>query len=345
MDKTVAIPLRRGPLEEARIIAVLAFDGVSPFHLSVPLLVFGEDRRDLGVPRFQLRVCSTQAGPVRSLMGMQVNASHGLRGLQTADIIIVPSWRDTQEPPSREILEALQRAYRRGATIVGLCLGAFVLAEAGLLDGRSATTHWHWAAAFRGRFPLVRLDEEVLYVDEGRLLTSAGTAAGLDCCLHLLRRICGAEAANRVARRLVIAPHRSGGQAQFIEKPMPASPAGHRLGAVLDWVGAHLGESHSIDSLAQRAAMSRRTFTRHFQKYTGSSVHQWLLQQRLSAAARLLEGGTQSVETIATAAGFGSVVALRQQFVRTYGVSPQAYRRQFQAGTTESATSRRLRTR
>lgn len=244
------------------------------------------------------------------------------------------------ERPPEEVLQALERAHRRGATIVGLCLGAFVLAEAGLLDGRTATTHWHWAAEFRARFPQVCLDADVLYVDEDRVLTSAGTAAGLDCCLHLLRRICGPTVANRVARRLVIAPHRAGGQAQFIEEPMARSPAGDRLGTVLAWAVAHLREPHTIDTLAQRAAMSRRIFTRHFQKPTGASVLQWLQQQRLAAACRLLEGGNQSVEDIATAVGFGSAVTLRQQFLRSYGVSPQAYRRQFCVEPTAVSTAR-----
>lgn len=329
MRDTRTTPLHAGPLRQARRVAVLAFDGVSPFHLSVPLLVFGEDRQELGVPRFDLRICACEAGPLRSTAGLAVTPAAGLRGLQSADIVIVPSWRDVSERPPEALLLALQRAWRRGATIVGLCLGAFVLAEAGLLDGKAATTHWHWAAAFRQRFPQVRLAPDVLYVEEDRILTSAGTAAGLDCCLHLLRRICGPQVANRVARRLVIAPHRAGGQAQFVEEPVPQSAAGDRLGAVLAWVAGHLDQPHGIDALAQRAAMSRRSFTRHFQKATGTSVLQWLVQQRLAAACRLLEGGTQSVEAIAAAVGFGSAVSLRQHFLRTYGVSPQAWRRQF----------------
>jgi transcriptional regulator GlxA family with amidase domain len=342
MRENRTIPLRRGPLAEARNIAILAFDGVSPFHFAVPLLVFGEDRQELGVPRFQLRVCAAEAGPLRSGVGLTLAPSSGLRGLNSADIVIVPSWRNVHERPPQEVLVALQRAHRRGATIVGLCLGAFVLAEAGLLDGKTATTHWHWAAAFRERFPQVRLEPDVLYVDEDRILTSAGTAAGIDCCLYLLQCICGSQVANRVARRLVIAPHRAGGQAQFIEEPVPQSAAGDRLGSVLAWAASRLQEQHSIDSLAQRAVMSRRSFTRHFQKATGASVLQWLLQQRLAAACRLLEGGTQSVEAIATAVGFGSAVSLRQHFLRAYGLSPQAYRRQFRpaARTSDVAPAR-----
>ncbi len=316
------------PLAGARRIALLVFEGLSPFHLSVPWLVFGEDRGELGVPRFALRLCAMEPGaPPWPGLGKPV----GLAALRDADVVIVPSWRDVNERAPEPVLRALRRAHARGATVVGLCLGAFVLAQAGLLDGRTATTHWHWAETFRRQFPQVRLDADVLYVDEGRIITSAGTAAALDCCLHLLRRVCGTQAANRVARRLVVAPHRAGGQAQFIEEPVPTSPTGDRLGAVLAWAGAHLDQPLAIATLARRAAMSRRTFTRQFHKATGTSVLQWLLQQRLRAACQLLEGGTQSVEVVATRAGFGSAVAMRQHFVRAYGVPPQAYRRQFQA--------------
>lgn len=328
-SRAAAIALRRPPLRGARTIAILVFDGISPFHLSVPLVVFGEHRPELGVPDFQVRICAMQAGPVRCAPGVSVTATAGLRGLHGADIVIVPGCGDVRRPPPDAMLEALRRAHGRGATVVGLCLGAFALAEAGLLDGLRATTHWHWAAEFRERFPSVRFDPDVLYVEEGRLVTSAGTAAGLDCCLHLLRSIVGAQLANRVARRLVLAPHRAGGQAQFVEEPVPASPAADRLGNVLAWARTRLGEPHTLDSLAARAAMSRRSFSRHFQRATGASVMQWLLQQRLASAAALLEGGTQSVEDIATRVGFGSAVSLRQQFGRAYGLSPQAYRRQF----------------
>lgn len=311
------------------LVAVVAFDGISPFHLSVPCLVFGEDRRDLGVPRFDLRVCAAEAGRLRSSAGFDIATRHGLASLRQADIVIVPSWRDTTEAAPAVLLDALRRAHRRGACIVGLCLGAFVLAEAGLLDGRAATTHWHWADEFARRFPAVRLDPDVLYLDEGDVLTSAGTAASLDCCLYLLRQRCGAEAANRVARRLVVAPHRQGGQAQFVEQPIAATPRDERLSGVLAWAAGHLDESYSLDSLAARAAMSRRSFTRHFQKATGTTVLQWLLHQRLGHARRLLESGDRSVEAIAGDAGFGSAVAMRKHFVAALGVSPAAYRRQF----------------
>jgi transcriptional regulator GlxA family with amidase domain len=311
--------------------AVVAFDGISPFHLSVPCLVFGEDRSAIGVPPFRLLVCAAQTGRLRTSAGFDIDVAHDLLALRRAQIVIVPSWRDTTERPPAPLLEALQRAHRRGAQIVGLCLGAFVLADAGLLDGRAATTHWNFAEAFAARYPAVRLDPDVLYVDHGDVLTSAGTAASLDCCLYLLRQRCGAEVANRVARRLVVAPHREGGQAQFVEQPLPAAQRGDKLQALLAWVVKHLDEAHSVDSLADRAAMSRRTFTRRFRQATGTTLLQWLLNQRLARARRLLETTDRGVEWVALEAGFGSAVSLRQHFAASLGTSPTRYRAQFQA--------------
>jgi transcriptional regulator GlxA family with amidase domain len=310
-------------------IAVVAFDGISPFHLSVPCLVFGEDRTAAGVPRFRLLVCAMETGPLRTTAGFTIEAPHGLAAIRRADTVIVPSWRDTMERPPEALLKALRSAHRRGARIVGLCLGAFVLAEAGLLDGRPATTHWALAAEFARRYPQVMLQPEVLYVDDGRVLTSAGTAAGIDCCLHLLRQRYGAEAANRAARRMVVAPHRQGGQAQYIEQPVRPSAQRDRLSPLLEWLGRHLQESHSLDALAERALMSRRTFTRRFREATGTTVGQWIQNQRLALAQRLLEGSDRSIDDIAGAAGFGSAVSLRQHFAAALDTSPSAYRRQF----------------
>ncbi|MDI1238872.1 MAG: helix-turn-helix domain-containing protein [Polaromonas sp.] len=318
--------MRTSPAES---VAVVAFDGISPFHLSVPCLVFGEDRTESGRPRFRLQVCSLESGPLRTNAGFSIEASHGLEAIRRARIVVVPSWRNDGQPAPPALLKALRDAHRRGATVVGLCLGAFVLAEAGLLDGRPATTHWHLAAAFARRYPSVKLQPEVLYVDNGDVLTSAGTAAAIDCCLHLLRVRHGAEAANQAARRMVVAPHRQGGQAQYIRQPVPAAPERDRLMPLLEWLGQHPQQPHQLDELARRALMSRRTFTRRFREATGTTVGQWLQNQRLALAQRLLETSDRPVEAVAADAGFGSAVSLRQHFTAAFRVSPSAYRRQF----------------
>lgn len=311
-------------------VAVVSFDGISPFHLSVPCLVFGEDRSDAGVPRFETRVCSWAPGLLGTQAGFRIDVQRGLDALADAGIVVVPSWHDDLRPAPPVLLQALRDAHARGAILVGLCLGAFVLAEAGLLDGRPATTHWHLAAQFAERYPQVRLDADVLYVDDGSVLTSAGTAAGLDCCLHLMRRVCGAEVANRAARRMVVAPHRQGNQAQFIALPVRTVVQGDRLSELLEWVAGHLEEPHTLDALAERARMSRRTFTRRFREATGTTVGRWLQGQRLALAQQLLETTRRSIDHIAAEAGFGSALSMRQHFAAALDTSPSAYRREFQ---------------
>jgi transcriptional regulator GlxA family with amidase domain len=318
-------------------IAVIAFDGITPFHLSVPCLVFGVRRGGSAAPTFELLVCAADKAPLRTTAGFDISTGFDLTAVDTADIVIVPSWHDDCRGAPLALLEALCRAHERGARVVGLCLGAFPLAEAGLLDGKTATTHWAWAHALSERYPRVKVDREVLYVDEGAVLTSAGVAAGLDCCLHLLRQLCGAEIANRVARQLVIAPHRQGGQAQFIERPLPLTSSDGRFAQVLEWVTKHLGQAHSIDSLAERAAMSRRNFTRHFRQATGTSFKQWLSNQRLAHAQWMLESSDASIEIVAQEAGFGSSLSLRQHFRTALRTSPSAYRRLFRPNTLHQA--------
>lgn len=310
-------------------IAVIAYDRISPFHLSVPCLVFGESRP--GEPAYELVVCATDPGRLTTTAGFELIVSHGLEAIESAQTVIVPAWSNPHEQPPRALLDALIAAHARGAHVVGLCLGAFVLAEAGLLDGRQATTHWAWAEVFAERYPAVRVDADVLYVDDGCLLTSAGTAAAIDCCLHLLRQHSGAEMANKVARRLVVPPHRQGGQAQFIEQPLPATARDDRLSDLLDWVRANLDKPHSLDSLAEKSLMSRRTFTRHFRQLTGTTVGDWLLAERLALSQRLLERTDQPIDAIAGLAGFGSPVSLRHHFAKALGVSPSAYRQTFQS--------------
>lgn len=311
------------------IVAVVAFDHISPFHLSVPCVVFGEDRSGGDVPVFDFRVCAAETGALNTTVGFSIAVTHGLEALADAQTIIVPSWRDPDEAPPAALLDALRAAHARGAWLVGLCLGAFVLAAAGILDDRPATTHWAWADDFARRYPRVRLDPDVLYVDDGNVLTSAGTAAGLDCCLHVLRKMCGAQAANYVARRLVVSPHRQGGQAQYIQQPVPPNVRGDRLSGLLDWVCTNLDAPHTLDTLAGRALMSRRTFTRRFRLATGTTVGAWLLSQRLARAQQLLESTDESVEAIAGIAGFGSTASLRQHFTEAFRTSPSAWRREF----------------
>ena len=313
--------------ERALRIAVIAFDRISPFHLAVPCVVFGDQHP--GAPRFKLRVCSAEVRMLHTTVGFAVTTRHGLASLRWADLVIVPSWRDPDERPPAALLKAIAAAHRRGARIVGLCLGAYVLAEAGLLDGRSATTHWSVADDFRRRYPAVRVNAGVLYVDEGDVVTSAGTAAGLDCCLHLLRQQHGAEVANRVARRLVVSPHRQGGQAQFVQQPVSGTQDDSRLGTLLDELRTSLAAPHTLDSMAQRSLMSRRTFTRRFRQITGTTPMHWLIAERLAAAQRLLETTEQSVERIAERVGFDSSTVLRQRFRQSFGLSPTAWRQGF----------------
>jgi transcriptional regulator GlxA family with amidase domain len=308
-------------------VAVVAFDRISAFHLSVPCMVFGDAMpADSG---FELVVCSAEAGPVRTSAGFGLTGLATLSALKKADVIVVPSWRDVNESAPVRLLEALRQAHARGAQVVGLCLGAHVLAEAGLLDGRQATTHWEYATAMSERYPAVEVDADVLYIEDGNVLTSAGTAAGIDACLHLLRQRVGAAEANRIARRMVVPAHREGGQAQFIEQPLPKTAGGARLSRLIDAVRERLHEQHSLDSLAAEVNMTRRTFTRHFKALTGTSVQSWLLAERLALSQRLLEKTDQSVESVSDLAGFGSVVSLRHHFRRAFGVSPTTWRRNF----------------
>jgi transcriptional regulator GlxA family with amidase domain len=310
-------------------IAVIAFNGISPFHLSVPCAVFGEDRTGACMPRFELLVCAAEQGKLKTSAGFTIETRYGLKDLHRAATIIVPSWRNPAEPPPPVLLNALRKAHQRGALIVGLCLGSFVLAAAGLLDGRPATTHWFWAEELAGRYPQIRVDPNVLYVDDGNIITSAGTAAAIDCCLHMMRQRYGARVANQVARRMVVSPHRQGGQAQYIQQPVRDVSTIDHFAKVLDWTRRNLDKPHSLDTLAERALMTRRTFTRRFRQVMGVTVSAWLLNQRLGLAQQLLETTDRPIDAIAERAGFGTTASFRQNFSRAYKISPSNYRRQF----------------
>lgn len=316
------------PPSQAIKVAVIAFDGITPFHLSVPSLVFGSVA-DPETIHFEVRICALDIGALRTSDGFSILIEQNLSILDEADLVIMPSWHSDLRATPSELLGSLRIAHQRGAKVAGLCLGAFPLAEAGLLNGKSATTHWLATDGLATNYPEITVRPEVLYVDEGDVLTSGGVAAGLDCCLHILREMVGAEIANRIARRLLVAPHRDGGQAQFIERPLPVSNSDNRLSQVLDWVIQHLDQAHSVDSLAERAVMSRRNFTRHFRQLTGTSFKQWLLNQRLSHAQHLLESTDASIEAVAQEVGFGTGLSLRLHFQRAYQVSPSNYRKLF----------------
>ncbi|MCK2088591.1 helix-turn-helix domain-containing protein [Thauera aromatica] len=320
-------------------VAVVAYPGFSPFHLSVPCIIFGDVLP--GQALFRLEICAAEPGPIRSVHGLSLSPAAGVEGLAAADIVIVPGWDDPALAPPPELAEALRAAHARGAQVVGLCLGTYVLAYAGLLDGRRASTHWEFEQDFLLRFPQVRLDTNALYVDEDRLITSAGTAAGVDCCLYLVRQHYGSVIANKIARRMVVPTYREGGQAQFIEKPVPASTQDIRINEQLDFLRQNLSVSHSLDTLAARANMSRRSFTRYFQRATGMSVGEWVLTERLRRTQELLEVGTQPIETIAEQVGFGTAASLRQHFKHAFGVTPVAWRKRFNRGVTASVQTTR----
>jgi transcriptional regulator GlxA family with amidase domain len=281
------------------------------------------------VPNYRLLVCAAEPGLLRTEAGFSIRAQYTLRELDQADTIVVPAWRDIHERPPERLLAALRRAHRRGARIASLCSGAFVLAAAGLLDGKRATTHWMYADMLARNFSAIRVDPAVLYVDEGSVLTSAGTAAGIDLCLHMVRLDHGAEVANIYARRMVVPPHRDGGQAQYVEAPMPRSAEDQTFGATLDWAMSHLDQRITVARLASHAHSSPRTFARRFLASTGTTPLRWLLGQRVIAARRLLETSELPVDQVAELCGFGSAASMRLHFSRLVGNNPTAYRRTF----------------
>ncbi|WP_330480556.1 helix-turn-helix domain-containing protein [Streptomyces sp. NBC_01544] len=313
------------------VVAVLLFSGGPIFESSIPLSVFGIDRQDAGVPRYRLLVCGGEEGPLRTTGGLELTTPYGLEAISRAGTVVVPAWRSITSPPPAEALDALRRAHEEGARIVGLCTGAFVLAAAGLLDGRPATTHWMYAPTLAKRYPSVHVDPRELFVDDGDVLTSAGTAAGIDLCLHIVRTDHGTEAAGALARRLVVPPRRSGGQERYLDRSLPEEIGSDPLAEVVAWALEHLHEQFDVETLAGRAYMSRRTFDRRFRSLTGSAPLQWLITQRVLQAQRLLETSDYSVDEVAGRCGFRSPVALRGHFRRQLGSSPAAYRAAYRA--------------
>lgn len=310
-------------------VVVLAFEGVSLFQISVPAVAFGVVNGPPDFPRYEVRYCAQEPGRIRSDQGLIIEVQDGLEAMREADIIVVPAWTDPEVHAPTELKAALRQAHDQGTLIVGLCLGAFVLGDAGLLDDREATTHWVARDVFAKRFPRTLFRPDVLYVADDNIVTSAGTVAAVDCCLHLVRQRHGSDAANRMARQLVTPPHRQGGQAQYIERPVPQIPSENRLPGMLEWAREHLSEPLSLDTLADVAKMSRRTFTRRFRETTGTTVTKWLNAERVTRAQQLLETTEMPIECIASEVGFGTPLSLRQQFSTQLGTSPSDYRRSF----------------
>jgi AraC family transcriptional regulator, transcriptional activator FtrA len=319
VDEAVRPPLRS--------VAAVIDDGISPFEFAIACEVFGVDRSADGLPGLDFRVCSPLPGPVRAETGFQVLAPLRLEAILTADLIVLPA-NGIGYQPSDELVEGLHRAVARGARVISLCSGAFPLARTGLLDGRRATTHWRYTELFRQEFPQVELVPDVLFVEDGPVATSAGTAAGIDLCLHVVRRSLGTAAANGIARRMVVPPQRDGGQAQFVEAPVRDIGA-RSLAPLLDRARAQLDQDLSVTVLARWAAMSERTFARRFREETGTTPHQWVLGERVALAEHLLETGGLGIEEVARRCGFGSATMLRHHFGRMRRTAPTAYRRAF----------------
>jgi len=308
-------------------VAVIVYDETAPFELGVLCEAWSLDRRDDGIPQFDFAVCAPEPGEVATTAGFSLQVRHGLDRVRQADLVAVPAMpRDRPVPGS--VLDALRDAHERGARVLSVCTGAFVLGQAGLLDGRRCTTHWLYAADLAARFPRAEVDADVLYVDADPVITSAGSAAGLDACLHLIRKEFGAQVASTVARRMVVPPHRDGGQAQFVRTPMPTVSA-DTLAPLLDWLSENLDEPLTVPALAARVHMSPRTFARRFRDETGTTPHQWLTHRRLLLAERLLEETGLPVDTVARRTGFGNAATLRHHFSRARSTTPQSYRQSF----------------
>ncbi|SDY98524.1 Transcriptional regulator GlxA family, contains an amidase domain and an AraC-type DNA-binding HTH domain [Amycolatopsis xylanica] len=310
-----------------RTVALAATEGMLHFELAVASEVFGSDLTHITDPWYDFTVCGAKAVRVGRFL---LEPDHGLDHLPAAGTVIVPALVDADTDPPADLVDAVRAAHEAGARIVSLCTGAFVLAAAGLLDGLRATTHWAHTDALAERYPRVEVDPDVLYVDNGTVLTAAGKAAALDLCLHLVRTDHGSAIANAVARRLVVPPHRAGGQAQFVTTPVP--PQDDRpLAALFPWVAQRLDQPLTVEDLARQANMSSRNLGRHFRSATGTTPLQWLLTQRIRRAQELLETTDESVDAIAEAAGMGTATTLRRHFHRTVGVPPDTYRRTFRS--------------
>lgn len=321
---------RKGPTKNRRV-AALVYDGLCTFEFAIVSEIFGLKRPEVGEDWYSFEVIAAEAGPLAAQGGISISASGNLQQISSVGTLVIPGWRGIHTPVPDYVIDAVQAAHKRGTRLVSICSGAFVLAAAGLLNGRRATTHWAYADAFRERFPEVNLEVDRIYTEQDNILTSAGSSAGIDVCLHIVREDFGAEIANSVARRLVMHSHRQGDQAQFIEQPVPADYEADRLSETITFVRENIDQPHSVESLANVARMGERTFQRRFRALVGMPVGQWLIRERVTRACELLETSDAALESVSTAAGFGNPGVLQYHFRKSYGVSPSQYRRQFSA--------------
>ncbi|WP_276895606.1 GlxA family transcriptional regulator [Frischella perrara] len=308
-------------------IALVLYPNISPFHFSIPYMIFNLEVEERKL--FDLKIVSIENKKHETQNVMTIKSDGGLELLEKADIIMIPGWHDLTKPPKPCLANAIYQAYIRGAQIVGLCYGTYALAYTGILDGKKASTHWMAEIDFKKRFPKITLDNNALYVEDHHVITSAGTAASLDCCLYIVRKIYGGKIANKIARVMVAPPHREGGQAQYIEHPIVMAVHNKQINALLDNLRKNLTKSYTIDELAKKASMSRSTFTRHFKKETGMTLVGWLTNERLLRSKELLETSSLSIEKIAELSGFQNTTSFRQYFKNRYQVSPNVWRRTF----------------
>ena len=310
------------------LVVALAYDRLCTFEFGCTVELFALERPELDVDWYDFAVCAVEPGPIRAAGGITVQAPYAPELLALADTIVVPGWRDADEAPPPALLELIRAAHRRGARLCSICSGVFVLAAAGVLDGQRATTHWRYADKLALRYPRIDVQPDHLYVDTGQVITAAGSAAGLDMLLHVVRRDHGARIGNLVAQRLVVAPHREGGQAQFLPRPMAQGEQG-RLSKLMDWLRSHPELPHTVASMAERAAMSPRTLQRQFQQATGLGAVEWLIRERVAIVKEMLEVPDVPLAQIAEKAGFGSEESLRHHFRRLAATTPGAYRKRF----------------
>jgi AraC family transcriptional regulator, transcriptional activator FtrA len=317
----------------AHRVVVLVLEPVPTFEVGVAAEAFALARPELDVPWYEFEMCAEAPGELEAVGGFAVRVRRGLDAVDGADTVIVPGAGDVRAKPHASVVATLRAAHATGARLVSICSGAFVLAAAGLLDGREAATHWRYAELLAARFPRVRVRADALYLDGGDVLTSAGTAAGIDLCLHLIRNDHGADVANAVARRMVVAPQRGGGQAQFVEAPVSTSVDDDPVGRAMEWALERLAEPIAVGDLARAAYMSTRNFARRFSAATGTSPARWLLEQRLQASLPLLESSDLPIEEVGRRVGFPSPAAFRRHFARVRGIPPSAHRRAFASGS------------